>query len=116
MRAKLALALVVLAGVLSFRMVSAQDLGPQIQKIKDGIYVYVGKNFNSNAGIVLTQDGVVLIDQSRCRGYRKCVEACPMTEPAGLTAAGRCSSSRFTVRTARWSTASVPCTSVTRAS
>ncbi len=22
-------------------------------------------------------DGVVLIDQSRCRGYRKCVEACP---------------------------------------
>jgi nitrate reductase / nitrite oxidoreductase, beta subunit len=23
------------------------------------------------------EDGVVLIDQSRCRGYRKCVEACP---------------------------------------
>src|SRR5687768_4966537 len=40
----------------------AQDLGPQFQKIKDGIYVYVGKNFNSNAGIVLTQEGVVLID------------------------------------------------------
>ena len=42
--------------------VGAQDLGPQIQKIKDGIYVYVGKEFNSNAGIVLTEDGVVLID------------------------------------------------------
>lgn len=40
----------------------AQDLDPQIRKIKDGIYVYVGKNFNSNAGIVLTQEGVVLID------------------------------------------------------
>jgi cyclase len=40
----------------------AQDLGPQLQKIKDGIYVYVGKNLNSNAGIVLTQEGVVLID------------------------------------------------------
>jgi len=42
--------------------VGAQDLGPQFQKIKDGIYVYVGKEFNSNAGIVLTEDGVVLID------------------------------------------------------
>jgi cyclase len=40
----------------------AQDLGPQIRKITDGIYVYVGKNLNSNCGIVLTQDGVVLID------------------------------------------------------
>jgi hypothetical protein len=37
----------------------AQDLGPQI---KDGIYVYVGKDFNSNCGVILTQDGVVLID------------------------------------------------------
>jgi cyclase len=40
----------------------AQDLGPQIKKIKDGIYVYVGKNLNSNCGIVVTQEGVVLID------------------------------------------------------
>jgi cyclase len=40
----------------------AQDLGPQIKKLGDGIYVYIGKNFNSNTGIVLTQDGVVLID------------------------------------------------------
>lgn len=40
----------------------AQDLGPQFRKLKDGIYVYVGKNFNSNCGIVLTQEGVVLID------------------------------------------------------
>ena len=44
------------------RVSSAQDLSPQIKKLKDGIYVYVGKEFNSNAGIVLTQDGVVLID------------------------------------------------------
>lgn len=41
---------------------SAQDLGPQVRKLADGVYVFVGKNFNSNAGIVLTQDGVVLID------------------------------------------------------
>jgi len=41
---------------------SAQELGPQIRKLEDGIYAYVGKNFNSNAGIVLTREGVVLID------------------------------------------------------
>jgi cyclase len=40
----------------------AQDLGPQVQKLADGVYVVVGKNFNSNSGIVLTQDGVVVID------------------------------------------------------
>jgi cyclase len=40
----------------------AQDLGPQIKKLGEGSYVYIGKNFNSNTGIVLTQDGVVLID------------------------------------------------------
>src|SRR5881394_900560 len=46
----------------AFGFASAQDLGPQIKKLEDGVYVYVGKNFNSNCGIVLTQDGVVLID------------------------------------------------------
>src|SRR5438093_11900874 len=43
-------------------LASAQDLGPQIRKLEDGVYVYVGKNFNSNCGIVLTRDGVVLVD------------------------------------------------------
>jgi cyclase len=33
-----------------------------VRKITDGIYVYVGTNLNSNCGIVLTQEGVVLID------------------------------------------------------
>jgi cyclase len=41
---------------------AAQDLGPQFTKLGDGIYVYVGKNFNSNTGIVVTNEGVVLID------------------------------------------------------
>ncbi|HLB62330.1 MAG TPA: 4Fe-4S dicluster domain-containing protein [Actinomycetota bacterium] len=27
------------------------------------------------------EDGIVLIDQSRCRGYRKCVEQCPYKKP-----------------------------------
>jgi cyclase len=54
-----------LAIVASFMLVGSafsQDLGPQIRKLGDGIYVYVGTNFNSNCGIIVTQDGVVLID------------------------------------------------------
>jgi cyclase len=62
MRTKITLALTALVSLLSVRILAAQDLGPQIKKFKDGIYVYVGKDLNSNCGIVLTQDGVVLID------------------------------------------------------
>jgi cyclase len=62
MRTKLALALVLSVSLLTVRSLAAQDLGPNIRKIKDGIYVYVGNNLNSNAGIVITQDGVVLVD------------------------------------------------------
>jgi cyclase len=40
----------------------AQDLGPQVKKLADGIYVHVGKGYDSNSGIILTQDGVVVID------------------------------------------------------
>jgi cyclase len=51
-----------LAGLFSAGAALAQDLGPQVQKLADGVYVYVGKNYNSNCGIVLTDEGVVLID------------------------------------------------------
>lgn len=40
----------------------AQDLGPQFKKVKDGIFVYAGKPNESNCTIILTQDGIVLID------------------------------------------------------
>src|SRR5690242_268981 len=40
----------------------AQDLGPQVQKLADGVYVLAGKKFNSIAGIVLTSEGPVVID------------------------------------------------------
>ncbi len=40
----------------------AQDLGPNVRKLADGVYAFVGENYNSNAGIVITQDGVVLIE------------------------------------------------------
>jgi cyclase len=62
MRIKATAALVTFVGFVTNAPVFAQDLGPQIRKFADGIYVYVGQNFNSNAGIILTQDGVVLID------------------------------------------------------
>jgi cyclase len=42
--------------------VPAQDLGPHFKKIRDGIYVYAQKPADSNAGIIHTQEGVVLID------------------------------------------------------
>ena len=68
MRSKRALALAVCISLLTVCEVAAQDLGPNIRKLKDGIYVYVGKDRpndagpESNAGIVITQEGVVVID------------------------------------------------------
>ena len=62
MRIKAVAVLVTLGGFVTSAPVFAQDLGPQIMKFGDGIYAYVGKNFKSNTGIILTQDGVVLID------------------------------------------------------
>ena len=62
MTLKLARTLAVFVSFFAVGFALAQDLGPQIRKLEDGIYVYVGKNFNSNCGIVLTREGVVLID------------------------------------------------------
>src|SRR6059036_75079 len=62
MKEKPALVLAAIISLLLVRSIEAQDLGPQIKKFKDGIYVYVGKELNSNCGIVLTQEGVILID------------------------------------------------------
>jgi len=41
---------------------SAQDLGPRVKKLADGVYVHTGKGFESNSGIILTDEGVVVID------------------------------------------------------
>jgi cyclase len=40
----------------------AQDLGPRVKKLADGVYVHTGKGFESNSGIILTPEGVVVID------------------------------------------------------
>src|SRR3989442_11129429 len=62
MKVKAAGTLAIFAWFVLIGAAFAQDLGPQIRKLNDGFYVYFGKNFNSNSGIVLTQDGVVVID------------------------------------------------------
>lgn len=40
----------------------AQDLGPNVRKLRDGIYVYAAKPADSNVTIILTTEGVVMID------------------------------------------------------
>jgi len=40
----------------------AQDLGPHVRKIKEGIYVQSAREVNSTSSIVLTEEGVVIID------------------------------------------------------
>jgi len=44
---------------------AAQDLGPKFKKVKEGIYVYTDALNESNCTIILTQDGVVLIDSGQ---------------------------------------------------
>lgn len=58
----LAFSVIVLSLLFLSMPLVAQDLGPQFRKVKDGIYVYAAKSADSNCGIILTQDGVVLID------------------------------------------------------
>jgi len=63
MRLKTASALLSAAGLLLLAAPSsAQDLGPSFKKVKDGIFTYVAKPDESNCTIILTNEGVVLID------------------------------------------------------
>jgi cyclase len=47
---------------LSAARASPQDLGPQFKTVRDGIHVYAAKPTDSNCTIILTREGVVLID------------------------------------------------------
>lgn len=42
--------------------IQAQDLGPHVRKIKDGIFVYAARAQDSNVSVILTAEGVVMID------------------------------------------------------
>jgi cyclase len=43
-------------------LAQAQDLGPHFRKIKEGIYVQSAREVNSTASIILTEEGVVIVD------------------------------------------------------
>ena len=63
MRVRVSLGVVAVAWWFVFASsLAAQDLGPGFRKIKEGIYVESAKEGNSNIGIILTQEGVVIVD------------------------------------------------------
>src|SRR3984957_21200830 len=62
MRTKTAAALAIFASCTFIGAAGAQELGPQVTKLADGVYVHAGRGFESNSGIILTQEGVVVID------------------------------------------------------
>jgi cyclase len=41
---------------------TAQELGPNVRKVMDGIYVQSSREVNSTSGIILTEEGVVIVD------------------------------------------------------
>src|SRR5437879_12856806 len=53
----------------------AQHLGPHFRKIKEGIYVQSAREVNSNSGIILTKEGVVIIDTGQTPTDSREVEA-----------------------------------------
>ena len=62
MKTKLLGCSIVLLCLFSVAGAVAQDLGAQFKKVKEGIYVYAAVLNEANSTIVLSQDGVVLID------------------------------------------------------
>jgi cyclase len=54
--------LVAIAAGLLALPAQAQELGPNVRKIADGIFVYAAKAQDSNVSIILTKEGVVMID------------------------------------------------------
>jgi hypothetical protein len=62
MKTKTAGAAAIFAACMFIGTAGAQDLGPQVKKLADGVYVHAGRGFESNSGIILTEEGVVVID------------------------------------------------------
>src|SRR5262245_48689522 len=59
---KLTSAMVAIAASIVAGSVLAQDLGPRVKKLADGVYVHTGNGFDSNSGIILTDEGVIVVD------------------------------------------------------
>jgi len=53
---------VALFSFLSVNSLPAQDLGPGFHKVKDGIYVYAPDQTTTTCSMIVTQEGVVMID------------------------------------------------------
>jgi cyclase len=53
----------------------AQDLGPNVRKVKEGIYVQLARDVSSTSGIILTQEGVVIVDTGQTMIDSREVEA-----------------------------------------
>ena len=62
MKSKLAGCWTVLLYFLSLTLAAAQDLGPGFKKVKDGIFVYAAVLNEANSTIILSQEGIVLVD------------------------------------------------------
>jgi cyclase len=62
MKTMIAGALAIFASWALVDAAGAQDLGPQVKKLAEGVYVHTGRGFESNAGIILTSEGVIVID------------------------------------------------------
>lgn len=62
MRVRVAVAASVIGAWVFTSTLWGQDLGPHFKKIKDGIYVQTAMDGNSNCGIIVTSEGVVLVD------------------------------------------------------
>lgn len=60
--AVLAIAGSIVLGGSPFAQSAQQDLGPRVKKLAEGVYVHTGKGFDSNSGIILTDEGVIVID------------------------------------------------------
>jgi len=54
--------LTVVAAIAMAGSAFAQDLGPRVKKLADGVYVHTGNGFDSNSGIIVTDEGVIVID------------------------------------------------------
>ena len=71
-----------LAGLALTSAAWAQDLGPNVRKLAEGVYVYVGGNHNSNSGIILTEEGPVVVDTGQSpRDSRAIMEAVKKLSP-----------------------------------
>jgi cyclase len=62
MKLRLIATFAALCSFLFVHSLSAQDLGPGFHKVKDGIYVYAPDQTTTTCSMVVTQEGVVMID------------------------------------------------------